>query len=112
MYVGPPVEPTLMTGTIGSDSIQVVWNGADSLACGSVTYHVELRVRADERLVKQDTTMNRVYTFTGLAPGTHYTAYVYGTNQAGDGQMAIIQVTTFGASTGEFNFRNMIQLHI
>ena len=91
-----------MTGTIGSDSIQVIWNGADSLACESVTYHVELRVRADERLVKQDTTMNQVYTFTGLAPDTHYTVYVHGSNRAGDGQTAIIQVKTSGASTGEY----------
>ena len=105
LYVGPPVEPTLMAGTIDSDTIQIIWNGADSLACGSVTYHVVLRVRADERLITQDTTMNRVYTFTNLSPGTHYTAYVYGTNQAGNGQMAMIQVTTSGASTGEFNFR-------
>ena len=91
---------------INSNSIQIMWNGIDSLACGSVTYNVELRERADERLITQDTTIYRVYTFTGLSPGTHYTAYVYGTNQAGDGQMATIQVTTFGASTGEFSFRN------
>ena len=101
-----------MAGIINSDSIQIIWNGADSIACGAVTYHVELRVRADERLIKQDTTLNQVYAFMNLSPGTHYTAYVYGTNQAGSGQTAIIQVTTSGASTGtgEFNFGIIIMI--
>ena len=94
-----------MTGIINSHSIQIIWNNADSLACGSVTYHVELRVRANDQFITQDTTLNQVYTFMNLSPGTHYTAYVYGTNQAGSGQLAIIQVTTFAASTGEFKLK-------
>ena len=102
MHVGPPPEPSLMTGIINSVSIQILWNTVDDLACGAVTYHVELRVTANEELIKQDTTHNLIYTFTGLSPGTHYTACVYGSNQAGSGIMAIIRLKTASVNGRSF----------
>ena len=83
-----------MIGIINSVSIQILWNTIDDLACGSVTYHIELRITADEELIKQDTTYNKAYIFTGLSPDTHYIAYVYGRSQAGNGITAMIRLKT------------------
>ena len=83
-----------MIGITNSVSIQILWNSTDDLACGAVTYHVELKATANEELIKQDTTHNLIYKFTGLSPDTHYTAYVYGSSQAGNGITAMIQLKT------------------
>ena len=93
-YVGPPVQPTLMTGSNDGVSIHIVWTGADDITCGSVTYHVKLSATSDGRLIKQDTTQYQIYAFTGLTPDTNYTASVYGRNQAGDGPTASLNVKT------------------
>ena len=93
-YVGPPADPNIMTGIINSVSIQILWNSIDDSACGAVTYHVELRVTANEELIKQDATNNLAYKFTGLSPDTHYTAYVYGSSQAGNSITAMIRLKT------------------
>ena len=92
--IGSPAQPIILVGVNNPDSIQIVWNSASDVACGAVTYHVELRVTVDEELIKEDTTNNLIYTFTGLSSDTHYTAYVYGSNQAGDGETASIRVIT------------------
>ena len=64
------------------------------LVCGIVTYHVMIIVTDDERLIKQDTTRNTIYTFDGLSPQTSYTISVYGSNPAGDGDTAVIKIRT------------------
>lgn len=97
--IGPPAQPVIMVGVNYPNSIHIVWNSASDIVCGLVTYHIELRFTANETLIKQDTTNNLMYTFTGLSPGTHYTAYVYGNNQAGDGDTASLPVMTASSST-------------
>ena len=101
MSIGCPAKPNIMVGTVNADCIQIIWNSVNNLACGSVTYHVELRVRADDRLIKQDTTMDQAYKFNSLSPNTYYTAFVYGSNRAGDGTVAMIPVTTASANNGK-----------
>ena len=105
-YIGPPAQPVIMVGANNPDSIQIVWNSASDIACGVVTYHVELRLTVDEELIKEDTTNNLIYTFTGLSSDTHYTAYVYGSNQAGDGDNAFIRVTTASNNNNNNNNNN------
>ena len=104
--IGPPAQTTILVGVNNPDSIQIVWNSASNVGCGVVTYHVELRLTVDERLIKEDTTNNLIYTFTGLSSDTHYTAYVYGSNQAGDGETASIRVTTASINNNNNNNRN------
>ena len=83
-----------MSGIKDGNSLQIVWNGADNSDCGVVMYYVELKVTAHGQKIKEDTTLNRIYTFTGLSPDTHYTASVYGSNQAGEGETASIRLMT------------------
>ena len=92
-----------MIGINSPDSIQLVWNSASDTTCGSVTYHLELRATADQRFIIQDTTKNQMYTFPGLSPDSNYTAYIYGSNEAGNGQTAVLPVITASASNnGKF----------
>ena len=68
-YVVPPADPKLMIGTETANSVQITWHIAnDDLVCGIMTYHVMIIVTDDERLMKQDTTRNTIYTFDGLSP--------------------------------------------
>ena len=89
-----------MIGTETANSVQITWHiaNADSV-CGVVTYHVVIIVTDDERLIKQDTTRNTIYTFDGLSPQTSYTISVYGSNPAGVGETAIIKVRTLGSGS-------------
>ena len=66
-----------------------LWNATDDLACGIVTYHIKLV--ANESVIKENTTINKTYTLssmTDLPQCGSYTVFVYGTNEAGDGQTA------------------------
>ena len=84
-----------MIGTETANSVQITWHIAnDDIVCGIVTYHVMIIVTDDERLIKQDTTRNTIYTFDGLSPQTAYTIFVYGSNPAGNGETAVIKVRT------------------
>lgn len=92
-----------MVGLKNSDSIQILWNSASDVTCGAVTYHVQLRVTVDEALIREDTTNNLMYLFTDLSSDTHYTASVYGSNEAGDGDTASVRVTTTSSTTNNNN---------
>ena len=75
-----------------SDSIQIIWQGEQSTACGSLMYHVRLVVAANEELIQQDTTLNNNYEFSGLSSNIFYIASVYGSNQAGSGDPASMRI--------------------
>ena len=79
-----------MIGTETANSVQITWH--IDLVCGIMTYHVMIIVTDDERLIKQDTTRNMIYTFDGLSPRTAYTIFVYGSNPAGNGEIAVISI--------------------
>ena len=103
-YVGPPAPPIVTMGTMTDNSIQILWQGEDSTPCGSTTYYVKLVVSANEQLITQDTTLNTFYVFTGLSPNTFYTASVYGSNQAGDGDTTILRIQIM--NSGMFDTNN------
>ena len=55
---------------------------------------MRLTVTANDQLIKIDTTKNNNYEFTGLSPDTFYTASVYGSNQAGNGDTTSLNIQT------------------
>ena len=94
MYLGPPAPPAITIGTRTGDRIQIIWQGEASTVCGSITYYIRLTVTANEQLITEDTTSNTFYEFTGLSPNTFYTASVYGSNEAGDGDGTPLNIQT------------------
>ena len=58
--------------------------------CGSVTYNITVMPSHGMMMMINDT----AYNITGLYYNTNYTITVYATNNAGDGEPAIVTVKT------------------
>ena len=109
-YAGPPALPTIRIGRIDESSVQVLWHVEDNTACGIVTYYVKIVVASNELQIKQDTTRNQNYEFTGLSPNTFYIVSVYGSNQAGDGATEDFRIQTVKKSNNNNNGNGMYDL--
>ena len=103
LYVGPPMRPMIVIESVEDKSLTIRWNilTDGDLTCGLVTYHIKL-TRGDGSLKERYyTTTAFSYTFRQLSPNTQYTVSAYGSNNAGNGQKAITNVTT-SAYSSEF----------
>ena len=72
----------------------IIWNATNDLTCGNVTYHVTYHVKftTNETITTEDTTMDKTYTINDLTQDGDYTIFVYGANEAGDGQANNISI--------------------
>ena len=79
------------------NEILVSWSpvGSDTV-CGPVTYNITVMPSHGMMMMINDT----VYNITGLYYNTNYTITVYATNNAGDGEPAIVTVKTPGMIVG------------
>ena len=91
-FKGIPDSPAL-TYKSTLNLILVSWSpvGSDTV-CGPVTYNITVMPSHGMMMMINDT----AYNITGLYYNTNYTITVYATNNAGDGEPAIVTVKTKG----------------
>ena len=95
--IGTPSTPVL-TYKSTLNEILVSWSpvGSDTV-CGPVTYNITVIPSHGMMMMMINDT---AYNITGLYYNTNYTITVYATNNAGDGEPAIVTVKTQGMNVG------------
>ena len=90
--IGTPSTPAL-TYKSTLNEILVIWSpvGSDTV-CGPVTYNITVMPSHGMMMMINDT----AYNIIGLYDNTNYTITVYATNNAGDGEPAVVTVKTAG----------------
>ena len=68
----------------GTTQLTISWNSLQGSVCGMVEYHLHLHLLFGE-VLREVSTTNLSYTFSGLSADTYYNISVYGSNNAGIG---------------------------
>ena len=93
MYIGTLSAPNIIPLSQGATQLIISWNFLNSFVCGMVVYHLQLRLLSDE-ILREESTVNSSYTFSGLSVGSYYLISVYGSNNAGNGETRTVMLAT------------------
>ena len=77
----------------GATQLTISWNSLQGSVCGMVEYHLQLRLLFGG-ILREVSTANLSYTFSGLSVGTYYNISVYGSNNAGNGGIRSVSLVT------------------
>ena len=91
--VGKLSAPDIVPLNHGSTQLTISWNSLNGSECGMVEYHLQLHLLFGE-ILREVSTTNLSYTFSGLSAGTYYNISVYGSNNAGNGGIRSVILAT------------------